>query len=693
MNKKIMLLGGLIFSLLGTYAQTFEWVQQTKGSGRPIDFHFITKATGWVVGQNGTLLKTSDSGNTWNQQLLPAEITGRHFNGIYFINENQGYAVGNSGTVIYTSNGGTAWNRQNTQTSENLQDVFFYNAQKGWSLGNFGSYQYTLDGGETWIKGTPFSNTSMNSIHFVDSLYGWAGGSTINFTRMYHTQDGGITWTLQKEISRSGGNSTVKVQFVNRTHGWFSDGDEILYTTDGGSSWMAIQKTNNFPYGGCFHFLSQTKGFTISNGTFGTSEDGKTFKVINNLSENHTVLQFFDDTYGLALGDGTLNRTQNGGKNMWEKRAIGTYNIHYSGVDFMDSEKGFAVGSKGFIVKTVNGGLDWTAMNTFTKENLLGIQILDTDNFYVWSSMKLWHSKDQGNSWTLKQEFPNARNVVTFINPNIGWSAGQNGKAYKTTDGGSTWTMQETNNYLEIFCTWFKNEVTGWMGGRGYIYSTNDGGTNWNNTYLGNGNLIQISDIKFLNDSIGYAAAKTHIYKTTDGGKNWAVVYSDNSWWQTTLTLLDENTIVSSGQRTIISYDRGETWEIFSGAPFGFSYFSGNAMKSIGNNKVWLVGNNGSIYHMSNDFASAKSVSKGSRFKYFPNPVEDILKIESSIPLNKNTTLSLYNISGKEVVLQASAVTIEDNILRVNLSDVTPGIFLLCIKGEGDSHTAIIEKR
>ena len=61
---------------------------------------------GWVVGF-GIISKTTDGGNSWNNQLL--DPTGRFYN-CYFADSMKGWAVGYVETEVYhTEDGGTTW--------------------------------------------------------------------------------------------------------------------------------------------------------------------------------------------------------------------------------------------------------------------------------------------------------------------------------------------------------------------------------------------------------------------------------------------------------------------------------------------------------------------------------------------------------------------------------------------------------
>lgn len=72
---------------------------------------FPSHTTGYMVGYNGTILKTTDNGLNWKHQRRGDAITvaDKPFLGLHFINEQNGYIVGENGLCWLTSNGGENW--------------------------------------------------------------------------------------------------------------------------------------------------------------------------------------------------------------------------------------------------------------------------------------------------------------------------------------------------------------------------------------------------------------------------------------------------------------------------------------------------------------------------------------------------------------------------------------------------------
>src|SRR3989337_2252960 len=62
----------------------------------------------------------------------------------------------------------------------------------------------TDDGGATWKDRSIGADIILNDVRFVDARQGWAVGE---FGRIYHTRDGGRSWTKQ--------NSPIEVPFIS----------------------------------------------------------------------------------------------------------------------------------------------------------------------------------------------------------------------------------------------------------------------------------------------------------------------------------------------------------------------------------------------------------------------------------------------------------------------------------------------
>ncbi len=120
------------------------------------DVHFFNPLEGIVIGGNEQdyspiIWKTTNGGNSWNSVSAPP--SSYYLRAIDFVDNLNGWAVGRFGTIIHTTDGGNSWTFQTNQATTTLFDVDFSDAQHGIACGQ-GIILYTTDGGNTWNAGT-----------------------------------------------------------------------------------------------------------------------------------------------------------------------------------------------------------------------------------------------------------------------------------------------------------------------------------------------------------------------------------------------------------------------------------------------------------------------------------------------------------------------------------------------------------
>lgn len=182
--------------------------------------------TAWVVGENGTILKTEDGGQTWVAQNNP--LAGTNLNSVYFINANTGWTVGNNGVVLTTTDGGQRWTWQSL-TPQTLRGVVFVDANTGWTVGDGGTIFQTLDGGKNWWPQVSGTVNDLLGVFFVSLNHGYAvgrGGTVLTTTD-------GTTWNRKTIDWRD----FQRIQFLDANQGWVVGGDRDFYTEDGGATW------------------------------------------------------------------------------------------------------------------------------------------------------------------------------------------------------------------------------------------------------------------------------------------------------------------------------------------------------------------------------------------------------------------------------------------------------------------------
>src|SRR5436305_10551406 len=94
----------------------------------------------------------ADAGARWVwQNPLPQ---GNTLYGVSFTDANTGTATGDNGTIVRTTDGGNSWVIQSSGSTNALYGVSFTDVNHGTAVGASGTVLKTTDGGNTWVAQT-----------------------------------------------------------------------------------------------------------------------------------------------------------------------------------------------------------------------------------------------------------------------------------------------------------------------------------------------------------------------------------------------------------------------------------------------------------------------------------------------------------------------------------------------------------
>lgn len=568
------------------------------------DVYFTDANTGYAVGDQGIIYKTTDAGAIW----LPQNSgTTENFYGVQFTDANTGYVISqNSSSIFKTTNAGQSWNRINSNSNNYYQRYaqFFTSSSTGWTVGSLGKIEKTTDGGENWTAQSSGINQNLRKVVFIDANTGWIVGDNGTILK---TTDGGQNWASQSSGTTQGLNA---VQFINASEGWAVGRDAtFLKTTNGGSSWTVSTVPNYYNTFNTLHFFNSNEG--ILAGSYGyarTSDGGNTFvSFAGSKYGDFNGVSFVNPSVGFGVGSyGRIAKTENAGIS-WQTYANDFSLNSIDDVSFSDENNGWGISESTTLVKSNDGGKSWVKasiqLSPNTNEYYYGLQFKNATTGWVCGSGNIYKTNDAGQNW-VKQFAQNNKylNDIFFLDTQIGWAVGYHypsnsleGYVLRTTDGGSTWQGVSLGNkdFQKVF---FTSSSTGWMvGPNGTIYKTSDGGTNWSQQSSGISN--QLSSIYFQDNNIGWIGGNGSLLKTQDGGNTWVSSFSN---------------YISPVEIKIVN---GIGWII----DYQSAYYTNN------NGQTWKNSNYGGAYQQVRTgviFPSGKMLAVGSGrvMKFFPKP-------------------------------------------------------------------------
>jgi photosystem II stability/assembly factor-like uncharacterized protein len=137
---------------------------------------FPTSLAGYVVGDNGTVFKTTDGGENWAN--VSTILRSDWYDVAFPAGPDTGFVCGSNGYVCKTTDGGGSWQIQNSVTQDWLYSLSFPNdAQTGYAAGQ-SVVMKTTDGGANWYNQSANCNQTLMAMQFpLNSATGYAVGS------------------------------------------------------------------------------------------------------------------------------------------------------------------------------------------------------------------------------------------------------------------------------------------------------------------------------------------------------------------------------------------------------------------------------------------------------------------------------------------------------------------------------------
>ncbi len=527
--------------------------QQPLPQGNAInDTTFVDDDHGWAVGENGTVLATSDAGRTWRAQFSGTEVS---LSKLAFVNAQVGWVAGSGGELLKTSDAGAVWRRVSSGQSDSVQTLGAADANTAWISTASGRVHITTDGGLSWkrILGPTGFYGRLDAVSASEVWavpYSWDSVPTLS-----RSLDGGATWVsvslppltaglyryLQDMQFSGSGNALLVASesgyvnsiYVARTLAW--------RTTDGGASWQSFTLA---PSGNANAYQLTGGDAVFQSATYNsapqfTTDGGTTWQRVNLPSFSNSFVvssRVFSDRRLMVTDNlGRSYLSSDRGANWSLRGATGSATgTALSSVWFFDSREGLAIGANGSSLRTTDGGQSW-----------VGVAPVGY------------------NGW---------RRAQFSASGNLGWVISDSDTLYRSSDKGRTWLSPVAQSSALLYGVsdfHFPDELNGWAISpypygqeAATIHRSSDGGMSWQ-PVPGSANLQGFVSLRFADATHGIAVGPAGIaLVTTDGGVTWSPRPTGLERNLARVTFVDANTAVAVGDGGAIvrSTDRGQTW-------------------------------------------------------------------------------------------------------------------------------------
>jgi len=397
----------------------------------------------------------------------------------------------------------------------------------------------------------------------------------------------------------------------------------------------------------------------------------------------------------------------------------GTVNEH--SIKFLNQSMATLVGEDGVILNTIDGGLNWTALESGVTNVLYGNAIVDANiSFAVGENGLILMTTDGGNSWNIipSGTIQNLKKIVV-INPSI-IICGEQGVMLVSHDMGATWTnpTKFTNhnlNYLTFTVPTFKkNHVKSAnkrassgstlfaVGDSSSIFTSTDDGDSWSQIPYSNNSLNFESIAAIDQNNLTLVGDAYTIVRTIDGGITWTTPgYTPGSVNLNEITFFDANNgvIVGDNGSVLNTTDAGNTWNP-SSVQVNPAIIAQKNLKSVAFSSVSngiAIGQDGAQYYsidggqnwtmLPTNPANKNKATKNMHValnQNFPNPFNPSTIISYNLPFDAAVTLKVYDMLGKQVTSLVNGNQPAGSYnFKFNGANLSSGIYFYVLKATG----------
>jgi len=247
------------------------------------------------------------------------------------------------------------------------------------------------------------------------------------------------------------------VQFIDDSSGWIAGEKTLIGTTNAGEDWIMIDSLEDpMSWYRDLHIDHKDKLWTIL--------------------QKDTILDTLGNTESITV----IRRSMDSGVSWDEKFRTSAYLINK--IIFSDTLHGFLIGSDGVILRSTDGGENWTDTLQFGPLLRDIFFVSDSVGYIAGDQSLLLKTTNAGLSWDGLTNIPaySSFSSVFFLDENQGWAGGSLGRMFYTTDSGSTWDSIQFNQQDYFQDIFFKSQQIGWAcSANGRLHYTQNNGNSW----------------------------------------------------------------------------------------------------------------------------------------------------------------------------------------------------------------------